>query len=420
MKEEILKKKLTVLPSELKPVKVSAAKAKSFAETVTETDRTYTISSVYDLKNERVKLPKGVTLKFTGTGKLTNGTIIGDRCKILAEGRVFYNVQVEGGWECVGNAFWFTDGCDLGETAAGVPFILKYVDDCDGLQDLLDSSFGEVVFPPRLYYTSETLVLRWAKKITMQGPRLALSLADCPDNMRRAAVIFTNRDKDLLEIMVRGYDYHKSVEIEGGNFDVSLCEDYQASGIKVVSDRGERIWGLTINTAIFGFYKTSSGVGIDINPTKNEESDGYITDVRINANVYNFGTGVKVRDYVDNRTMKYFNWCSDVVIDGCISHCRVAVDSTADCDIRAMIQAGYFYDTKDNGVPLIRYGGLWCAVSSNIYDIRMTGDGGKWSNGLALEVADEDATVAIGGLFLARYLASKRLGWPFVEGKVNH
>ena len=419
-KTEILAKKANVVAAELvKPVIVKpTVNEKSFAELVATADAGYTINKAYDLGGETVTLPHGVVLTFKGKGKLSNGKIVGDRGVIHADRRIFYNVQVEGTWDCVGQAHWFVSGCEIGETQAGVPFVKNYVDDFDGLQDALDSSFGEIVFSPLLIFVTETVVLRREKRLTLQGPSLSLGLESYPEAMRNATVIFARKDITLLEIMINDSYNQKSAAIVGGNFDVSLCENYTSSCIKVVSDNDERIWGLQIDTTIHGKYASSGGVGIDINPVENRKSVGYITDVRIESNIYSFGIGVKVRDYCDKATMTYYNWCSDVVIDGCISHCQVAVDSNADTDIRAMIQSGYFLGMKDNDAPLVRFSGLWATISSNVYDIGMKGDGGKWSNEYALEVADEDAMVTVSGMFEARYNACKKLGWKFVNGKI--
>lgn len=62
-------------------------------------DTTYNITDNYDLNGRRVVIPNGVTLRFNG-GRLSNGTLIGDRTKLFVKSCAFDNVKIEGTWDC--------------------------------------------------------------------------------------------------------------------------------------------------------------------------------------------------------------------------------------------------------------------------------------------------------------------------------
>ena len=151
------------------------------------------------------------------------------------------------------------------------------------------------------------------------------------------------------------------MEIVGGNFDVSLCDNYSHSVIKVLADDNQRIWGLTINTNIIGKYiehDVNSGIGIDLNPieisetvnnsevipntdpeqTKIRSNVAYITNVRIDSDISYMGTGVKAVQWGNDK-----NWLTDVNIDGNIRYCKIAVDTSADCNINASLQAAQYF-----------------------------------------------------------------------------
>jgi len=385
-------------------VPIAVNSGKSFAEQIKKEHCIYTIYTQHDLKGETVTLPRGSVLVFHGNGALLNGTIIGKDGIIQAEEKVFYDVQVKGTWKCAGNVGWFAESCYTIERK-GVCYISHRVDDTAGLQAALDSAFRELIVPPRLFYIGRTLVLRKEKKIVMQGSGMRLALEQCQTNMMNTAILFTDLDIDLLSIAVNeGMSFNQNmVEIQGGNFDVSLCQDYHHNCIEVRSDNNEKVWGLTINTNVKGKYGNTHGVGINLSPVQNMQSTGYITQVRINSTVSNFGVGVKAVNYMDIPTAHYYNWCTDVTIDGAVINCPVAIDcDTDDCDIRAMVQAGYFFDSKDNDSALIRLNTARGAISSNVFDIRLQGSDGKWSNNYALNIVREACGVVPYGAFLAQ------------------
>ena len=397
----------------INPVVLSPSKP--FAEQVKTERCIYSVYTQYDLAGATVTLPRGSVLIFHGRGALLNGTLIGQDSMVQAEEKCFINIQVSGTWRCVGNVEWFAKGSEITENK-GVCHISCFVDDTAGLQAALDSSFRELIVPPKPFYVGRTLVLRKEKKIVMQGSSMKLSLEQCQPNISNTAILFTDLDIDLLSIAVsEGMSFNQSmVEIQGGNFDVSLCHDYRHNCIEVRSDNNEKLWGLTINTNVKGKYGNTHGVGINLNPVENRKSTGYITQVRINSSVSNFGTGVKAANYMDVSTSRYYNWCTDVTIDGAIISCPVAIDcDTDDCDIRAMIQAGYFFDAKDNNSALIRLNTARGAVSSNVFDIRLQSNG-KWSNNYALDIVRESCGVVPYGAFLAQLAI--HLGTGIVKG----
>lgn len=182
------------------------------------------------------------------------------------------------------------------------------------------------------------------------------------------------------------------------------------------------MWGVTINTNVKGRYNQTTGIGIDINPIPSTQvavNEAYVTQIRINSVISDFGIGVKATDG-GAELAGAENWVSDIVVDGAILNCPVAVETNCDSDIRAMLQSGKFFDTKENGVPLIRIKSDYTSsVSSNIFDIRQQDSAtGKWSNEYALEVTG-DGTVTADGHFRAFYIGCTRLGWPIVNGNVE-
>lgn len=387
------------------------------ADTVTEAGKAYTLSRMYDLGGETVRLPHGVVLTFKAGAGVRNGGLVGDAAIIKADTRIFYGVELTGTWACKANALWWTDGCQISETDKGVPFVSKYVDDYRGLQSALDSTFTEIVFPPRLYYTTQTLLVWNEKRLTMEGARLGNSLNYCPMGIKNAAILFTDKNVGLLMVAAGGVTGHHSVAIVGGNLDVSMCKDYKASVIEVRTDAGERMWGLTIATNIRASFSNRTGTGININPVENKASTGYVTEIRINSCIANFAVGVRATDWHDEKTLAPYNWCSDVTVDGSIINCAVCVDGNTDMDIRAMMQAGWIFGVSDNDVPLIHYTGTRACVSSNIFDIRMGNDQG-FSNEYAIEVSRSDAMVTCGGAFRAFVAQCEKLKWPVVKGHV--
>lgn len=422
------KKKIVDLSSSiLKPVMtgvigpvVTLVENKPFAEQVTKDNTIYIVKYEFDLQGEVVQLPFGCTLDFQG-GRLRNGTLVGQGSVIHAYRRIFENVTVSGLWDCVGNAGWFADGTPIVNDQWGCRFP-NLTDQSAGLQRALDSAFRELHFPPKCFYISKTLVLTKEKKIILHGSDMKLSLAQSSIGKMNTAVIFSDQNICLLRIAVNE-SYQNAVSIEGGSFDVSLCGGYSQNCIEVRADEeGQRMWGLTLNTSVKGLFGQTTGTGININPVENAEltaNKAFVTHVRINSMVSNFGTGVKATNYMNLEYGVYYNWCTDIVIDGSISNCPLAVDTNVeDADIRATKQTGHFFEKKDNGQPLIRYTGPFrAAVSSAIYDLGSFG-GTLWSNELALSVTDPRATVVAYGRFLSFYKSLERIGKRCVSGNI--
>ena len=411
----------------LKPAKILTGEItmkKTFKEIVSKPDKTYTISQVYDLNGETVTLPQNSVLFFKDGGKLENGTIIGQNSIILAAHKVFDRVSVQGTWKCVGNVAWFADGCIIPEVDNGVYYPMYPVDDTEGLQYALDSAFRELHFQPVAYYVTKTLVLHKEKHLVLHGIRTKSTMDECTEAVRNTTIIWSNLDITLLSITPDEKNYQEktyqvSIDIEGGCFDVSRCCSYSSPCIEVVATDYQKIWGLFIKTNIKGNNQYIGGIGISINPYKNDKigiNEAFVTQIRIDSMISNFETGIKAMNYQDGT--RFFNWCTDAVFDGYITNCQCAIDTNVDSDIRCTIQAGYFFSEKENQKPLVRFTGERASMSSNIYDIQDERNG-LWSNQNALEVTRLDAAFTLYGQFHTYYVLSERLGWPMIKGRVE-
>ena len=363
------------------------------------------IDKAYDLMNRTYELPFGTILKFEGTGMLENATLVGYNNIIIADKKVFDNIKLKGTWKCPGNVGWW---------AEGTLDVNNLNDEYIGLQNALDSTFTELVFPIEKFYTSNTLILRVPKKLVLQGTKTRWPLRSGWSINNNSTFIFTDQNIDLLKISVNnGESYNKAdtVEIIGGNFDVSLCDNYSHSVIKVLADDNQRIWGLTINTNIIGKYinnNVNTGIGIDLNPVEisitennrieipNDDPDAesqyeirgnvaYITNVRIDSDISYMGTGIKGIQWGDDK-----NWLTDLDIAGNIRYCKTAVDTNADCNITASIQAGQYFSEQHNhgALIIIRGGEATASIGSTIYDI-YAGKNGYWANRYAVIVEDK-------------------------------
>lgn len=410
----------------LKPVKrlTAIVTKKTFAETVSKPDKSYTITQVYDLKGETVLLPQNTTLFFREGAGLKNGTIIGQNSIILACHKVFNRVSVQGTWKCVGNVAWFAEGCSIPESEIGIYYPMQPVDDTEGLQYALDSAFRELHFQPVPYYITDTLILHKEKRLILHGSRMKSTLDECTEAVRNTTIIWSNRDITLLSISpdeqnYQGKTYQVCIGIEGGCFDVSRCYYYSSPCIEVIANDQQKIWGLFINTTIKGNNQHVGGIGISINPYQNlgvGNNEAFITQVRIDSMIANFEIGIRAKNYQEGK--RFFNWCTDAVFDGYITNCPCAIDTDVDSDIRCTIQAGYFFSKKENQQTLVRFTGERATMSSNIYDIQDERNN-LWSNQNALEVMRTDAAVTIHGQFHTYYYLSQRLGWPMVKGTVE-
>ena len=410
---ELKKSSRVVIPSRSSSAPFVLSAGQPFASQV-KGDRINVIRHDFDLGSEEVCLPKNCILWFQG-GTLRNGMLVGNDSIIHADERIFDGVSVGGTWSCVGDVAWFADGTSVVNDQWGCRFP-QLIDQSAALQLALDSSFRELHFPPKCYYIDKPIVLTKEKKLILHGSDMKLSCQQSGVGNMNTCVIFSDKDICLLRIAVRE-NWQNAVLIDGGNFDVSLCEHYTQNCIEVRADQeGQKIWGLTINTNVKGRFGQTSGVGININPVANynlTDNNAYVTQIRINSNVSNFCIGVKATNYFNGSTCKYYNWCTDVEIGGSIINCPTAVSSNVeDLLISATMQSGRFWQTKDNGQALVCYSGLRVAISGSVYDIRM-GSEGSWSNEYAM-VTEKGATVSTYGKFESFRLACEKLGWPLI------
>ena len=380
---------------------VTLSNGKSFDKQVTRENTVYVLKYDFNLGGASVTLPKGCTLDFRG-GTLSDGLIVGSDSTILADRKVFYDVKVDGTWNCVGDVRWFAEGTPVIDDQWGCRFG-SLIDQSGDIQKALDSSFRELHFPPSCYYITKTLILRREKRLVLHGSMMKLSLRQSAAAKKNTCIIFSDNDITLLQIAV-SESSQNAISIDGGSWDVSLCNNYTQNCFEVLASKvGQRIWGLNINTLVKGNHENPSGTGISINPSEAKGLTGnvaYITDVRINSKVFSFGTGIKAMNYMDAAGY-YYNWCTDIIVDGSIINCPMAVyTNVEDADIRATLQAGYFFDGKENDRALVHYTGVRGAMCSAIYDIEHCLSG-KWSNQYAIELTTPNATMEFYGRFEA-------------------
>ncbi len=427
LSQKAVKKELVL--TDLKPVPIAERnKKKTLSETVTKADKTYTISTAYDLNGETVTLPPNVTLQFKDGGSISNGTLIGRNTIIHADRKVFSKLSVQGTFDCPGNVGWFASGCEVVSNQYGI-YVGQRIDETDALQYALDSSFRELHFPTKPFYITAPLLLSREKRLVLHGSDMKLSMEQTGVGMMNNTIIFSDKDITLLSVAV-SESYQNAVTIEGGSFDVSLCKNFTQNCIEVHADEaGQRIWGLTINTSVKGAYGSTTGCGICINHIENRQLTtdlAYITCVRINSRISNFGIGIRAMNY---RQTEYHNWCTDLRIDGYISNCPCAIDTNVeDADLRATLQAGYYYDSRKNEQPLIRYTGPFRAtVACPIYDLQTPGnvsapDGStvetRYSNQYAIEITRPEAVITEYGTFHSFHLVSDRSGKYPVKGTI--
>ena len=416
-------KDLIVAKNLLKPISKNLRLVKKLQD-IKPSKGQYNINSEYILEDEEVVvLPKDSILVFTGNGKIVNGTVVGSNSIIRANNKVFFNTKVQGTWNCIGEVRWFANGSSIKEYN-GV-YIPVPEDDTQNIQNALDSSFRESQFPPKIYYVNDTLILRQEKKLTFQGSSMKEPLSNCTSACINTSIIYTDKNNPILRIAANTGGQSK-ITIEGGNFDVSLCDVssiegehkyYTANCIEVLANNNEKIWGLNISSDIKGKFGNLGGVGININPINNQASSGYITAIHINSTISNFGIGIKASSY------GYSNcWCTDLNSNSDIINCLTAVDSSADCTIDGTIQAGFLIRANSNKVdsfkesplntPLIRLNTDRAAIGANIFDIRLSpvpevDQTGNYTgyylypNHYAIENNFTNAIISAYGLFLA-------------------
>lgn len=355
----------------------------------------YTINSKITLSNT-LELDENSIVIFGSSGSISGGTIVGNNSTIIADHKVFYNVNVKGTWDCIGNVGWFADGCK-GVNVYGIP---NKTDDYNGIQQALDSSFSELVFPPKIFYTSQTLVLRKEKRLVLQGVSMGNSLYNKNESRLNTCIIYTDKNIDLLHIIATDDNKNRnpnarttnSVSIVGGNFDVSLTQSggsfatYTANCITVfTNDYNTRIWGIQINTNIFGRHENNEdwekSIGINLNPISAEtktpykrEDYGYVTQIEIDGQIKDFGTGIKATDWQGtfDGVKRGINWCSSLHSDCNIIDCKTAVSLfNVDADINGMIQPPS-YESSGNNKAVIEVDSAYCtSIGANIFDLQM-------------------------------------------------
>ena len=421
----------------LKPISILDFVQPKFLE-IKKEGTTFTVKQSYNLNGTTYTLPKNTTLVFEDGGQIINGTIVGNNSVIIADRKVFNNVVLKGTWKCVGNVGWWARGTEIATNQ-------NNVSEADSIQNALDSSFSELIFPPLMFYISKTLELKKPKRLIFQGRKLRWPLSwlrnQDPSTYTNTCIIFTKSNIDMLKIDIKDGDITNTTEIIGGNFDVSLSNifdtEYNSSVIKVMANDNQKLWGLNINTNIIGHYMSTTGVGIDLNPslismTENNKklvdptdttkgyylplNSAFITNVRIDSDISYIGTGIRAKHYGDDK-----NWLTDMIIDGNIRYCPTAIDTSAGCTINASIQAGKHWIEKFNNAALIYVrGSADVAIGGFIFDIYQGDSSGNYSNRYAVSV-ETGAIVTAFGKFEIFLLAFNYYKVSPVKGKIyNH
>ena len=414
--ESVLTQQILLLESGGAPIEFVAPKTM-----VTKVNNHYYIKGKVNLKGYTVTLPQNGILEFEKGGLIANGTIVGKDSTIIGQDVYFEDVKIIGTWKCPGNVGWWASPSNL-KTFLSATNKDSY-DRSARIQRALDSSFRELIFPPCAYYLKNTLVLRKEKKLIFQGSEMFQALSEKKNGSflstsENTSILFTCENKPILSISIDNENINtwdkNCVVIEGGNFDVSLCQGYSSNCIEVLADNKQKLWGLTINGTcikgnpfeneqVNGNFNNDrfKSVGININPKNGKitmncqycktiteyENEKYGEMPSYCSNCWNDGKSsskqLKNGQTVDCRNYPFTeiprgyitnvkinarissfgvavkawdqpnNWCSDIVIDGNILFCPQAVISNAQpTDIRACIQTGTFfgYDSSKGSI----------------------------------------------------------------------
>ena len=355
----------------------------------------YIIRDNFDLKGTSINLPDNSMLVFEG-GSISNGKLIGNRSVIISEFVAFHNVVLEGTWNCIGQAHWFAVPSEV--SVAQNLRVQTKIDVTKALQNALDSSFPELHFRPGYYYVSSPLYLRKYKDITMDSGSATQYLFQAQSANVNKTVIFTDRDISLLKVQIdESLDFSKNVKITGGNFDVSLVgpRKYNSNCIEIDITKNRKLWGIDINTAIWGTYASygSSPTGTGIKFITDPDSRGYATMIRVDSEISWFNTGVEI---ISNGK----NWITDVVIDGVITNCATALRTGTDLYFDASAQPTYFFREKDNNCPVIDVLGGYCVIRGMIWDCgnSVTINGNEYfSNSIALHIGESVQGISLEG-----------------------
>ena len=355
----------------------------------------YIIRDNFDLKGTSINLPDNSILVFEG-GSISNGKLIGNRSVIISESVVFHNVVLEGTWSCIGQAHWFAASSEV--SVAQNLRVQTKVDVTKALQNALDSSFPELHFRPGYYYVSSPLYLRKYKDITMDSGSATHYLFQAQSANVNKTVIFTDRDISLLKVQIdESLDFSRNVKIIGGNFDVSLVgpRKYNSNCIEIDITKNRKLWGIDINTAIWGTYASygSSPTGTGIKFITDPDSGGYATMIRVDSEISWFNTGVEI---ISNGK----NWITDVVIDGVITNCATALRTDTDLYFDASAQPTYFFREKYNNCPVIDVLGGYCVIRGMIWDCgnSITMNGREYfSNSVAINIGEHVDGISLEG-----------------------
>ena len=345
----------------------------------------YVINDDFDLNGQVIKLPENSILEFRG-GSFYNGELVGNKSIIKSDHLAFRNVTLSGTWTCVGEVHWFAEASVL--SVNNLSFV-KCIDATEGIQKALDSSFSELHIRPGYYYITSTLFLRQAKDIRMDGGSTSQYLFQRELINQNKTVIFTDQNVTMLKIQLEDAGrFSRAIKVEGGNFDVSLCgpRKYHKNCIEVDITSDRKLWGFDFDSAIWGTYSSfgQKPTGTGLKFLTDSTSRGYATMIRLNSDVSWFETGL---DIVSNGK----NWITDVIVDGVISSCAIAIRTNADVYVDASIQPTYFFKNADNQVPVVELLGGRVVLRGMIWDCGLSMKDGRnlyYSNSVAINIGD--------------------------------
>lgn len=363
-----------------------------------------------------ILLPLNTKLKFNG-GMLKNCTIVGNQSEILAEGKIFDNVNIEGRWTCKGNAAWWCIGCPTSQQqiVSSKDYLYRVIrdgyDQYEAIQQALDSAFSELVFPQGLYYTTRTLKLTKQKRVVLDGQGIPTYLFQGLESLEDACVIFTDQNINLLEIGGTRSTYVLKYEVVGGTFDTSLSGStiYDKNCISLSASCGTKLSEVRIETSIYGCYWGNTvprGKGIsvaykeDLGENVFDCAASYITCVQIKAKIRNFGECVAAYSNMKPKEDEKF-WMTDVFVDKeCyLEYFKNAVVMGTNGTVGGSMQPQAFFSSDNKEAAIIVLFDNYVSISGRVWDTGKEGKNGLYNNNYALDIRNSNATVIAEGEF---------------------
>lgn len=357
---------------------------------LSDSNTVYEIRYDFDLGGAEITVPKGCTLKFIG-GSLSNGTLNGNDTLIEADSSSYIfkdNLKTGGYFSCECYADWF-GAYRSGET--------QTIDASLGIQLAIDSAFSNVCFDIGYYYIENTLILKKLTGLYLKGKkelpiRASRSDIEVLEHANYCATIWTDKNIDILKLDIVK-TISKSVEtslliIDGGAIDVSKCENYTSTVIKLNKSEGYNLYP-NITTSIIGNVKAltedtiSNGILFEDSDKSGSFYGGYIKSA-----ISGFGFGIKSELSLSPDGYPYLtNIDMDITIDRCV--CGVDLGDTGNSSghIRGWLQPAQVFTSKDNKDCII--GNLAnCNISMFCWDLGNGSEKLKYCNSFAFTIKD--------------------------------